>query len=161
MRPQPTKSRSLRWSAEHLTCLKRIISTTLNLIVIEDNEGRYQYDKSVPLRTHLVIPPLPPEGLQPIRAVYTQLNYCVGPQHTKFPSTRGKDILDKIAPTCMSNVLLVNLLSSQFAADRDVLVIPTTATSAIVHDCGRLAPTVITPLLEFIRQSLLRCKWHF
>ena len=107
----------------------------------EDNQSRYQYDQSVPLRTHLVIPLLPPESLQAIRAVCTRPKGCVGPQHANLPSTRGEDILDMIAPTCMSNDLLDNLLSSQFSADRDDLIIPTIATTAIVHGGVRLAPT--------------------
>ena len=126
----------------------------------EDNKSRYQYDQSVPLRTHLVITSLPPEGLLAIRAVCNQLNTCVGPQHTDLPSTRGEDIRYMIAPACLSNVLLDNLLRSQFAADRDVLIIPTTAAAAIVRGGGRLAPTLITPLLESIRRSLFRCRWH-
>ena len=65
-----------------------------------------------------------------------------------------------IVPTRLSNVLLDNLFSSQFAADNDVFIIPTTVTAKIVRGGGRLAPTMITPLLESIRQSLFRRRWH-
>ena len=60
----------------------------------------------------------------------------------------------------MSNVLLDNLFSSQFAVDNDVLIIPTTATAEIVRGGERLVPTMITPLLKSIGQSLFRCRWH-
>ena len=53
-----------------------------------------------------------------------------------------------IVPTRMSNVLLDILFSSQFAADNDVLINPTTATAEIVHGGRRLAPTMITNYLN-------------
>ena len=65
-----------------------------------------------------------------------------------------------IAPMRMSNVLLNNLFSSQFAADNDVLIIPTTARAELFRGGGQLVQTMITPLLEFIRQSLFRSRWH-
>ena len=53
----------------------------------------------------------------------------------------------------MSNVLLDNLMSSQFAGDYYVSIIPTTATEYIIRGGRRLKQTMITPQLESKRQS--------
>ena len=59
MCPIMTTRQSLRWSAAQ----EDRYQYNPDLDYDEDNKRRHQYDQSVPLRTHLVIPSLPLEGL--------------------------------------------------------------------------------------------------
>ena len=126
----------------------------------EDNEAHYRYDQSASLRTYLQLPELPQAGRVELMANSTDAN-CIGFPWPDTEPVRGFDVRDMIAPNCLTEALLTQMMMVQFGGDREVLVIPVSVTQVLTSCAGQLDNVFSQPkAAPDICARLFHCRWY-